>query len=132
MRTVFNRYLGRLLMVAALVFLPCALLAWWLGPIAGDLVRLGPWSERDFGWTAPQPRLAVQANGRSQTDPAVLVLGEIVRARRGTAVLVGFLGVLVIVIVWIMILTVTSSDAHFWHGADANHDDTDGWRSWHT
>jgi hypothetical protein len=76
MRTVFNRYLGRLLMVAALVFLPCALLAWWLGPIAGDLVRLGPWSERDFGWTAPQPRLAVQANGRSQTDPAVLVLGD--------------------------------------------------------
>jgi hypothetical protein len=76
MRTVFNRYLGCLLMVASLVFLPCALLAWWLGPIAGDLVRLGPWSERDFGWTAPQPRLAVQANGRSQTDPAVLVLGD--------------------------------------------------------
>ncbi len=52
------------------------LLSAFFEPIAGDLTRVGRWSERDFGWNHPQPFIPLRANGPSLTDPDVLVLGD--------------------------------------------------------
>lgn len=69
-------YTLALLAAAAVVFLPFLALALWCGPIAGDLTRLGGWSERDYGWRARQPRLEVLENAAPGSGPDVLVLGD--------------------------------------------------------
>lgn len=48
----------------------------WFEPINGDLTRIGNYSERDFGWTAEQPVVAVHANGSAVVAPNVMVLGD--------------------------------------------------------
>lgn len=45
-------------------------------PLAGDLTRIGRWSERDFGPTRPQPAVSIRANGPPNPGHQVLVLGD--------------------------------------------------------
>lgn len=45
-------------------------------PLVGDLTRVGGYAEKDFGWTAPQPVIKVAGNGKSMSDPEILVLGD--------------------------------------------------------
>jgi hypothetical protein len=42
----------------------------------GALTRIGYWSERDFGWSKPQPIVNVKKNGLGVLDPKVLILGD--------------------------------------------------------
>lgn len=69
-------HLAGVLAVAAALFLPWVALAWFFGPITGDLARIGGWSEREYGWQATQPALVVRGNREHLADPQVLVLGD--------------------------------------------------------
>jgi len=67
----------RWLLIPLAVLLPIlALLSLYFGTIEGDLVRIGRWSERDFGWHQTQATHQRAANGRAVTMPEVLVLGD--------------------------------------------------------
>jgi len=45
-------------------------------PLVGDLTRVGGYAEKDFGWTAAQPVIDIAGNGKSMSDPDILVLGD--------------------------------------------------------
>jgi hypothetical protein len=63
-------YLG----VAGLLLLSCFLIGLYIGPVSGDLTRLGYFSERDFGWRAAQPQVNIRAN--IADHPNVVVIGD--------------------------------------------------------
>lgn len=69
-----RNYLWFFAMPVILIVMPAAVLSVVFGPISGDMVRIGRWSERDFGWNAPQPIVRINGNGVSKPD--VVVLGD--------------------------------------------------------
>ena len=71
-----SSYLWALLLTAAAVYLPwVALSAHQQAPV-GDLVRIGGWSERSYGWQAAQPEVAVRHNRADRDGAQVWVLGD--------------------------------------------------------
>jgi len=52
------------------------ILALLVDPVAGDLTRIGGWTENDFGWNAQQPVIKIVANDRAIVDPDMVVLGD--------------------------------------------------------
>ncbi|MEI6300027.1 MAG: hypothetical protein WCR74_01160 [Betaproteobacteria bacterium] len=51
-------------------------LSFYFEPLTGDLTRIGPWSERDFGPRDPQSAVARRAGNSTGARPQVLVLGD--------------------------------------------------------
>lgn len=69
-------YLWALLCVAACVYLPfVAWSAYEQAPV-GDLVRIGAWSERLYGWREPQPAVQVRHNRADAVGAQAWVLGD--------------------------------------------------------
>lgn len=71
-----RRYLLIVICPVLLVVAVATALTIFFGPITGDLVRIGRWTEWDFGGKAVQPVLAINANGSAITNPDILVLGD--------------------------------------------------------
>ncbi|MET3130521.1 hypothetical protein AAKU55_000778 [Oxalobacteraceae bacterium GrIS 1.11] len=71
-----RRFLIFFALTSALVLLPAACLSVYFQPLDGDLTRIGAYAERDFGWNAPHPVINIHKNGKSMTDPDILVLGD--------------------------------------------------------
>lgn len=69
-------YLRWLLLPLAVLLPVLMLLSLYFGAIEGDLVRIGRWAERDFGWHQAQGAHRRAANGIAVSQPEVLVLGD--------------------------------------------------------
>lgn len=68
-------YIKYFLAAAALTLLPVFALGLYIGPLQGDLTRLGDLAERDFGPTLAQPDVAILPNDGA-VPPDVLVIGD--------------------------------------------------------
>lgn len=69
-------YLWALLGMATFVYLPfVAWSAYEQAPV-GDLVRIGAWSERLYGWREPQPAVQVRHNRADAVGAQAWVLGD--------------------------------------------------------
>lgn len=76
-----SSYLKVMLISCAGLLLPFLCIGMYIEPLFGDLTRLGYFSERDFGWNAPQPVISVEGAGEVRR-PAVVVLGDSFSAMR--------------------------------------------------
>ena len=71
-----RKYLLHFFVVVLPILLLCLIFAWWAEPLYGDLTRIGKWSEHDFGPNAVHPSINIKANGHSQVNPDIVVLGD--------------------------------------------------------
>lgn len=69
-------FVGSVLLCAAFLYLPFIVWAWWEQPATGDLVRIGGWSARLYGWNAKQPVVRVRHNKADRAGANVWVLGD--------------------------------------------------------
>lgn len=72
--TAYRRYVAFLIGAMVAMGLGLGGLALWMGPPSGDLVRIGGWSERSFGWQGPKRGFA--EDHYQQTTMEALLLGE--------------------------------------------------------
>ena len=69
-------HLRLMLAVAAAVYLPFVAWSWHEEAPTGDLVRIGAWSERLYGWRTLQEPLAVRHNRADKIGANAWVLGD--------------------------------------------------------
>ena len=71
-----TRFILGLLLAAASVYLPFVALSHHHQAPVGDLVRIGAWSERAYGWQQDQPTIPVRHNQADRPGATVWVLGD--------------------------------------------------------